>query len=46
MTGVVMESRMNEVVKRVYKLQLILLVSRAIMIGFELAVAMLVPDTF
>lgn len=34
MTGIMMEPRMNEVIKRVYKLQLIILVSRAFMITF------------
>lgn len=34
MTGIMMEVRMNEVIKRVYKLQLIILVSRAFMITF------------
>jgi hypothetical protein len=34
MTGIMMEARMNEVIKRVYKLQLIILVSRFFMITF------------
>ena len=30
MTGIMMEKRLNEVIKRIYKVQLIILVSRAI----------------
>jgi hypothetical protein len=37
---------MNEVIKRVYKLQLIILVSRAFMITFELMIALFVSDSF
>jgi hypothetical protein len=46
MTGVMMEARMNELIKRVYKLQLIILVSRVCMITFELMVALFVPGSF
>lgn len=46
MTGVMMEARLNEVIKRVYKVQLIILVSRAFMITFELMIALFVPGSF
>lgn len=46
MTGIMMESRMNEVIKRVYKLQLIILVSRIFMITFELMIAIFIKSTF
>lgn len=46
MTGVLVEERLNEVIKRVYKVQLIILVSRAFMITFELLLALYVSGTF
>jgi hypothetical protein len=46
MTGVLVEERLNEVIKRVYKVQLIILVSRACMIAFELLIAIYIDDSF
>lgn len=46
MTGVLVEERLNEVIKRVYKVQLIILVSRAFMITFELLIALYVSGPF
>lgn len=46
MTGVLVEERLNEVIKRVYKVQLIILVSRAFMIAFELLIAIYIDDSF
>ena len=46
MTGVMMDPRINELIKRVYKLQLIILVSRFCMVAFELMVALFVPGSF
>ena len=37
---------MNEVIKRVYKLQLIILVSRFFMITFEIMIAIFVKSSF
>ena len=34
MTGIMMEKKLNEVIKRIYKVQLIILVSRAISMTF------------
>ena len=47
MTGIMMENTLNEVVKRIYKVQLIILLSRTFSIAFEISVALyVVPDTF
>lgn len=37
---------MNEVIKRVYKLQLIILISRFFMITFEVMIALFVQTSF
>lgn len=46
MTGVLMEPTLNAVIRRIYKLQLIILVSRAFAIAFEAIVATNVRDSF
>jgi hypothetical protein len=46
MTGVLVEERLNDVIKRVYKVQLIILVSRLVVIGFELLVQIYVQSSF
>jgi hypothetical protein len=46
MTGVLMEPTLNAVIRRVYKLQLIILVSRAFAIAFEAIVVTNVRDSF
>lgn len=46
MTGIMMESRLSSVVKRLYKVQLIILVSRVFVITFEIFVLNVAPDTF
>ena len=46
MTGVLVEERLNEVIKRVYKVHLVILVSRVFMITFEMLVALYVHDSF
>jgi hypothetical protein len=47
MTGIMMEKRLNDVIKRIYKVQLIILVSRALTLAFEIIIAVYVlPNTF
>ena len=47
MTGVMMENKLNEVIKRIYKVQLIILISRAISLVFQIMIAMYVlPKSF
>jgi hypothetical protein len=46
MTGVLVEERLNEVIKRVYKVHLVILVSRIFMITFEMLVAIYVHGSF
>lgn len=47
MTGIMMESRINEIIKRIYKVQLIILVSRAVSIAFDIIIALYVlPNSF
>ena len=46
MTGVMMDNRLNEAVRRIYKVQLILLVSRAFMVAFEVLVMVYVDRSF
>ena len=40
MTGVLVEERLNSVIKRVYKVQLIIMMSRLFMITFEMLMAL------
>ena len=46
MTGILVEERLNEVIKRVYKVQLIILSSRIVMIVFQLMVTLYVNNSF
>lgn len=47
MTGIMMESKLNEVIKRIYKVQLIILVSRAFTLTIDIILALYVlPNTF
>jgi uncharacterized protein (DUF2236 family) len=47
MTGIMMDKRLNDVIKRIYKVQLIILVSRALTLAFEIIIAVYVlPNTF
>lgn len=47
MTGIMMESSINEIIKRIYKVQLIILVSRAVSITFDIIIALYVlPNSF
>lgn len=47
MTGIMMENKLNEVIKRIYKVQLIILVSRAVSLVFEIMIALYVlPNSF
>lgn len=47
MTGVMMENKLNEVIKRIYKVQLIILISRACSLVFQIMIAMYVlPKSF
>ena len=42
-----MENKLNEVIKRIYKVQLIILISRAISLVFQIMIAMYVlPKSF
>lgn len=47
MTGIMMENKLNEVIKRIYKVQLIILVSRAITLTVDIILALYVlPNSF
>jgi hypothetical protein len=47
MTGIMMESRLNAVIRRIYKVQLIILISRVTSLAFEIIIALYVlPSTF
>jgi hypothetical protein len=47
MTGIMMENKLNEVIKRIYKVQLIILVSRAFTLVIEIILALYVlPNSF
>jgi hypothetical protein len=47
MTGIMMENKLNDVIKRIYKVQLIILVSRVCALTFEIIIALYVlPHTF
>ena len=46
MTGIMLEPRLNETIRRLYKVQVIILISRAVMIAFEVLVSVYVEDSF
>ena len=47
MTGIMMEGQLNAVIKRIYKLQLIILISRALSLCFQILLSLYVlPRTF
>ena len=46
MTGVLVEERLNEVIKRVYKVHLVILVSRLFTITLEMIIAIYVTGSF
>lgn len=47
MTGIMMDGRLNDVIKRIYKVQLIILVSRAFTLTIEIILALYVlPNSF
>jgi hypothetical protein len=47
MTGIMMEGKLNDVIKRIYKVQLIILVSRAFTLTVEIILALYVlPSSF
>lgn len=47
MTGIMMETRLNAVIRRIYKIQLIILISRAVALAFQIVIALYVfPGTF
>lgn len=47
MTGIMMEGQLNAVIKRIYKLQLIILISRALSLCFQILLSVYVlPRTF
>jgi hypothetical protein len=47
MTGIMMESNLNEAIKRIYKVQLIILVSRAFTLTIDIILALYVlPNSF
>jgi hypothetical protein len=47
MTGIMMESHLNAVIKRIYKVQLVILISRALSLCFQILLSIYVlPRTF
>jgi hypothetical protein len=46
MTGIMIDNRLSTVLKRIYKVQLIILLSRVFVIIFEVLIIDLAPDTF